>query len=630
MATSAADTAVPPIPFVVASWLGYSPDRIVAGLRRGSIAPPLGAAPGWLPPGSEAPDVGADGALSDGDDASAPPATSTDGDLPAGGGVIDAPADAGGTAGGAATDSRTTYRALVSAIDPAVGDETFDALWRSGGDDDAARAAHLGDLLWRTVTGAPAPSGVEGGDAGALAAAIAEQGTRGTLVSIGAEGSEALAQRARSDPAALGALSAMDAFAFTGAGGGIARWRFDPATGEALVSDAWIDDRAKYVAWRQALADDPAAAQGVGGSWRFADRTLGDGATILVGDAGADANQVVFARDGGDRVVGGATVDRIHGGDGDDVLRGADGDDLVEGAIGDDILSGGSGHDRVDGGTGADELAGGSGNDRLDGGSGDDVLDGGRGDDTLLGGDGHDVYELARGDGIDRIADADGDGEIRLDGERLTGEGASGVSYVTRDDGAGGTTLVIRTGDGDDAAGEIRIRDWHQGMFGIRIEDVAQAVGGAQWTGASDSLPQLKPLLTGGGDPSASAIDAPAGMDRESGNESGSVAAIGGGSAAERAVAPRDMDELGALDFADWSHVMSTRRLAVDDAVLSPPAVDPGSVTAADLASALAGAAADHDDTEAAGLGHAPPIWPSADDWSSAFAPPEAPARPLR
>ncbi|MBK6393819.1 MAG: hypothetical protein IPF73_03340 [Betaproteobacteria bacterium] len=507
MATTAASPSVPPIPFVVASWLGYPLERIVAGLQRGSIAPPPGAPPGWLPPGAAAPGADADG------DADVP-TDATDDVLPAVDDDVDAPSDAAAPTSAAGDGLRATYQALVRAIDPSVTDQRFEALWIAGGRDEQARAASLGDLLWRTVTGAPA---AEAGDAAALAAAIEAHGTHGTLAPLAAEGSEALAQRARTDPATLGALAAGDAFAFAGTDG-IARWRFDPATGEALVSDAWIDDRARYVAWRQALADDPAAAQGADGSWRFVDRTSGDGGTIVVGSADAPANQVVFAREGGDRVVGGATVDRIHGGSGDDVLRGAAGDDLVVGARGDDVLSGGSGRDRVDGGAGVDELAGGSGDDALDGGSGDDTLDGGRADDTLRGGDGHDTYEFALGDGIDLVVDADGDGEILLDGERLTGAPSAGVSYVTQDDGAAGTTLVVRTGGDDTASGEIRIRDWQQGELGIRLEGAADSIDGAPWTGVRADVPRIKPLVTNDGD----ASDAAAGVQRESGNESGS------------------------------------------------------------------------------------------------------------
>ena len=622
MATTAASPSVPPIPFVVASWLGYPLERIVAGLQRGSIAPPAGAPPGWLPPGAAAPGTAA------GDDADVPAQAATDDSVPAVDDDTDAPSDAAAPTSAAGDDLRATYQALVRAIDPSVTDQHFDALWMAGGRDEQARAASLGDLLWRTVTGAPAAA--DAGDAEALAAAIEARGTHGTLVSLAAEGSEALARRARSDPAVLGALVAADAYAFAGVDGvdtGIGRWRFDPATGEALVSDDWIDDRAKFVAWREALADDPAAAQGADGSWRFVDRTSGDGGTIVVGSADAPANQVVFAREGGDRVVGGATVDRIHGGGGDDVLRGAAGDDLVEGARGDDVLSGGSGRDRVEGGAGADELAGGSGDDALDGGSGDDTLDGGRGDDTLRGGDGHDTYEFALGDGIDLVVDADGDGAVLLDGERLTGGPSAGVSYVTQDDGTGGTTLVVHTGGDGADSGEIRIRDWQQGELGIRLEDAADAIDGTLWTGVRADAPRIKPLVTNAGD----ASDAATGVQRESGNESGSGFLLDSlGTLGPSGEAWQGAGHVGALELADWARAATAWRQPADDAALAPPDVDPSGVTVADLASALAGAAGEFDEADAAGPGSAPTLWPATDDWSSAFVPPDAPARPMR
>ena len=624
MATTAASSPVPPMPFVVASWLGYPLERIVAGLQRGSIAPPAGAPPGWLPPGAASPDA------DPGDDADpAMPGAPQDG-RPAVDDDVGAPADAAGAMPTEAGDLRTTYRALVRAIDPTAADEVFDALWRSGGDDESARAASVGDLLWRTVTGAPAPASIEAGDAAALAAAIEAHGTHGTLAPLAAEGSEALAQRARTDPATLGALAAGDAFAFAGTDG-IARWRFDPATGEALVSDAWIDDRARYVAWRQALADDPAAAREVDGSWRFVDRTLGDGATIALGDAGAGANQVVFAREEGDRVTGGAAVDRIHGGSGDDVLRGAAGDDFLEGAHGDDFVSGGSGRDSVDGGAGDDELVGGSGDDALDGRSGDDVLEGGRGDDTMRGGTGHDVYEFARGDGNDVVVDADGDGAIVLDGRQLTGDDADEVGYVAHDDGAGGTTLVVRTGEDDGPAGEIRIRDWQQGLFGIRLDDATEVAQRAPTTEASVDGARLKPLLSDDAHVSYDAQEAADAAGREPGTESGSGTPLRErGSPVSAVDARQDAWGQGALELADWTRATSARRLPMDDAVQTSPDVDPAGVTAADFASALAGAAGDHDESEAGGLRRMPAIWDAGDDWASAIVPPDVPARPLR
>src|SRR6185436_12200561 len=91
------DLAVPPMPYVVASWLGFSLEHIVAGLRRGSIAPPEGAPPDWLPPGADA--------LGD---------VTDDGDDPT---IDDAPA-----ADETAVDLREAYGSLVRAIDPNVGD----------------------------------------------------------------------------------------------------------------------------------------------------------------------------------------------------------------------------------------------------------------------------------------------------------------------------------------------------------------------------------------------------------------------------------------------------------------------------------------------------------------------------
>ena len=396
------------MPFVVASWLGLSVERVVAGLASGSILPPDGAPPGWRPPGAMAETIAATPAPDDGP----APANGTGGEPPVG-----LPPDTGPEA---PVDLRAGYLELARQIDASLDEATFDALWRSGGDDDAARAARVGDLLWRTVSGAPAP---DGPDLGALGAEIAHRATRGTLVSLAAPGSAALADAARADPAVLGALAALDGHAFVGVSNGApaAPARFDASSGEALVSDAWIDDRARFVAWRQALSDDAEAGQDVGAAWRFVDRTQGDAATIVVGPAEGEPNQVVFARDDGDDIDGGATVDRLHGGRGDDTMSGAAGDDLVEGGLGDDLLSGDAGGDRVDGGAGDDRLAGGEGNDALDGGTGDDALDGGRGDDRLAGGEGHDVYSFARGDGIDVVVDTDADGEILLDGERLTG-----------------------------------------------------------------------------------------------------------------------------------------------------------------------------------------------------------------
>jgi len=316
------------------------------------------------------------------------------------------------------------------------------------------------------------------------------------------------------------------------------------------------------------------------------DRTLGDAATIVVGDGEGEPDQVAFARDGGDAIVGGSGVDRLHGGTGDDTLDGSGGSDLVEGGRGDD------------------SLVGGDGGDRLDGGSGDDTLDGGRGDDRLAGGSGHDTYAFAAGDGADVIVDADGDGAIVVDGATLAGDEA-GVAYSTEGDGVGGTTLVIRTGGPEGApAGEIRVRDWHDGALGIHLPPVADAAGLPPAPRSGEGV--IKPLVTGAAaqlKPLVSPDVPDEGFARENGNESGSWAiaadASSGGGMAR--IVGRVEDRGQALDAADWTRVLrGAPALAPGGEIAAPPALDAGAVTAADVASALADAAGEHDDGDAA------------------------------
>ncbi|WP_178117605.1 immunoglobulin-like domain-containing protein, partial [Pseudomonas sp. ANT_H14] len=91
-------------------------------------------------------------------------------------------------------------------------------------------------------------------------------------------------------------------------------------------------------------------------------------------------------------------IDRLLGGAGDDILFGQGGDDYLDGGKGNDILLGG---------TGKDTLLGGEGNDILLGGSGNDILTGGSGADTFVwrsGDIGNDVikdFKASEGDRID-------------------------------------------------------------------------------------------------------------------------------------------------------------------------------------------------------------------------------------
>lgn len=608
MTTAASTASVPPLPFVVASWLGYSLEHIVDGLRRGSIAPPEGAPPGWLPAGADAIAPASDEAMPG------------DGDAAEGGGAgtseSAAPDDVADPA--EPTDLRSTWFDLAQAVDATLDDARFDALWDPSGPDDAARAARVGDLLWRTVAGeVPADDSPD-----ELASAIAERGTRGSLIALADEGSDALARRARTDPSVLRALAALDDFAFAGVENGDAGTfeRFDSRTGEANASDAWIEDRAKFLAWRHAVGDDGGAGSHAAANWRFVDRTLGDAATVTVGTGGPAVGEVVFARDGGDTVTGSAVVDRVYGGSGGDLLEGGGGDDRVEGRGGND------------------RLAGGEGNDRIEGGAGDDALEGGAGDDRLAGGQGDDTYEFSPGDGHDLIVDSDGMGRILVDGAALTGSEA-GVSFRTESDGAGATTLVVRTAADGRTPGEIRVRDWHDGALGIHLagpEGTASPhpapLSGSEHVarvpGFPEPVPVTKPRVTASQGTMAGI--APAVFEREDGNESGMgmpsdprlasadpiVAAVGRAEARGR-----------ALDAADWALAM--RRgpgFASGTDVAAPPAYDAAAITSVDVAGALADAAGDHEDGEVAIDALRLPWW-SHGDARSAIAPPDFPPR---
>ena len=95
-----------------------------------------------------------------------------------------------------------------------------------------------------------------------------------------------------------------------------------------------------------------------------------------LGDAHADAAQVLF---------GGEGAETLHGGEGDDILSGGQGDDILYGGAGSDYLYGGAGNDFLDGGddTAVDHLYGGDGNDIMMY-HPNDVIDGGSGMDVLL------------------------------------------------------------------------------------------------------------------------------------------------------------------------------------------------------------------------------------------------------
>ncbi|MEO6564400.1 MAG: hypothetical protein ABIO63_00045 [Casimicrobiaceae bacterium] len=267
--------------------------------------------------------------------------------------------------------------------------------------------------------------------------------------------------------------------------------RFDPDTGEALLSDAWLADRGKFMAWRTAeIAGADTSLAGAQG-WTFIDHgQVGtDGTPLVVNLQGTDTavrHQVIFGNSATETLHGGTGTDRIYGGGGDDTLRGGAGADHLEGGDGNDVVLGGAGNDQLLGNRGADELDGGGGRDVLAGGSGDDVLAGGGGDDRLDGGIGRDVYEFDTGDGRDIVTDTDGRGEIVIDGIALSGSMARTGDVWTSADGryamhfagdAGNTgTLTIRsTAAAASAADSITIEAWTNGDLGIALDGLDDA-----------------------------------------------------------------------------------------------------------------------------------------------------------
>lgn len=98
----------------------------------------------------------------------------------------------------------------------------------------------------------------------------------------------------------------------------------------------------------------------------------------LFGDAcsaGTSALARAAARDGNDKLLGGAGKDRLDGAGGKDTLDGGAGNDRLFGGLGNDILRGTGGKDTLDGGKGGDKLVGGPGVNKYTGGAGNDTID---------------------------------------------------------------------------------------------------------------------------------------------------------------------------------------------------------------------------------------------------------------
>jgi len=536
-----------PIPYITAAWSGMSYDDIVAGLHAGSILPPPGAAAGWVPqPGTV--------------------------------GVAYSPAAAQAQVGQAAETAqipnpseRDDVARWFGTLDPSLSTAGFDALWQRAGTNDAQRAERLTGFLARTLLGAPEAAGDAQADAtagkvgAALDAFLADPAHRAHVVDLATMNGADMAAQAASDVGMRYALAHMDSMALTGnrslfaasnADGALDR--FDRDTGESLISDAWLEDRGKFLAWK--LAGEQGNEPAVAGSedWTFVDRAASDanGAPLTLelrtGTADAGKNQVVFGTADGDVMKGVRGSDRMYGGAGEDVLLGGAGGDHLEGGDGADVVMGGAGNDELLGNQGDDELDGGAGADTLQAGSGDDTLTGGRGSDRLEGGLGSDTYSIAAGDGADTIVDSDGLGAIELDGEVIGGSmsrndsgtwaSADGRLEFTFDgDAVEGGVLTMRAfAAGADHSGTpdnvVRVKDWKNGELGITLSGGADpallGTGETTSTAGNDTM-------------SEASAKAPAAVYSDLAGE-GAVAVGNGGAPADGAAAPAEPASIGA------------------------------------------------------------------------------------
>ncbi|MBE0613463.1 MAG: hypothetical protein IH604_07350 [Burkholderiales bacterium] len=341
-----------------------------------------------------------------------------------------------------------------------------------------------------------------------------------------------IASHAKSDFGYLYALSTLSPFAVRRAdsvfeathGDLYGHWRADQtltsadlAAGRGNFSNAYLQDRAQFLAWKNQknlkdIADGVSIARTDGGaqSYLFSDKTLKDsqGQDYSIFVAGSsllqrpDPIHISFASDLGNTLQGGNYADHLYGGAGQDTLAGGGGDDYLEGGAGGDVLRGDAGDDTLIGGGGADTLIGGAGN---------DILQGGKGDDILQGGAGNDVYLIRAGDGLDTINDHEGRNTIiytDASGKRSTlgapafavaGQSNTWTSYLAGGESISFTRNSPLTATLPDGS-QIVFDDYQDGDFGIQLRDLAQAE--PETTGLTllgDLEPALSPIYDGQG-----------------------------------------------------------------------------------------------------------------------------------
>jgi Ca2+-binding RTX toxin-like protein len=224
--------------------------------------------------------------------------------------------------------------------------------------------------------------------------------------------------------------------------------------------------------------------------------TCGDGAdqvtlgavgvpSYIDGGAGED---ILYATDKSDTIIGG---------DGPDHITAHPGDDLIDGGAGDDGISAGDGNDRVTAGDGRDRVWGNNGNDWVDGGLGADTIHGGEGLDTISYADRVnpvfvDMTGFGKGENPDDGEAGEGD-FIDADNEILIGGKGNDVLTGSADpNGNFGEKFIASNkllgGDGNDTLKGLDGNDTLDGGLGADVFEGGDGIDTADYSKRSENL----------------------------------------------------------------------------------------------------------------------------------------------
>lgn len=277
---------------------------------------------------------------------------------------------------------------------------------------------------------------------------------------------------------------------------------FEVNTGQGRLTDDWLTDRSKFVAWKlfvnnRNMLSGPAIN---GESWKFEDKNLKQ--TVYLTERGPITSnpdlpridfEIAARRNKGHYVLFGLDADPFTPNADPNTIKGGK-DSLIAGAL-DDRIFGGAGNDQLNGGGGNDYLEGGADDDVIEGGDGDDILDGGSGSNNKLsGGLGFDTYRIAKGS-TNTIVDVRERNGVRneagnaLGAVEYAGRSLTGVvlTQVNSDDGkrfTDGTLNYLYTGNDrtasileitDPAGGKVSILNFKNNDLGITLPAVSPA-----------------------------------------------------------------------------------------------------------------------------------------------------------